>query len=67
MEITVNQQNYSLAETCSLQYMVNTILGQPVTGIAIAVNQQIVAKSNWGNHLLEPGDNITIIKATQGG
>lgn len=67
MEITVNQQNYSVSEACSLQQMLATVFTQPANGIAIAVNQEIVAKANWVTHLLNPGDHITIIKATQGG
>lgn len=67
MEITVNQQSYSVSEACSLQQMLDTVLLRPSKGIAIAVNQEIIAKSNWPNHFLKPGDNLTIIKATQGG
>jgi sulfur carrier protein len=67
MEITVNQQSYSVFDHCSLQQMLNTVFAQPVTGIAIAVNQEIISKNVWGTYPLNPGDNITIIKATQGG
>ena len=67
MDITVNHQNYSISEICSLQQMLDTILLQPSKGIAVAVNQEIIAKSNWPNHFLKPGDTLTIIKATQGG
>jgi len=67
MEITVNQQNYSVSDVCCLQHMVDTVLLQPTKGIAIAVNQEIIAKSNWETHRLNPGDSLTIIKATQGG
>jgi sulfur carrier protein len=67
MEITVNHQSYSVSEACSLQQMLDIVLLQPAKGIAIAVNQEIIAKSNWSNHFLKSGDNLTIIKATQGG
>ncbi|WP_295715677.1 sulfur carrier protein ThiS [Mucilaginibacter sp.] len=67
MDITVNHQNYSVSASCTLQQMFNTVSLQPVTGIAIAVNQEIIAKSNWATYLLQPGDHVTIIKATQGG
>ena len=67
MEITVNQQNYSVSDVCCLQQMVDTVLLQYTKGIAIAVNQEIIAKSNWETYFLKPGDNLTIIKATQGG
>jgi sulfur carrier protein len=67
MEVTVNQQSYSISENCALQYMVDHVLMLPVNGIAIAVNQEIIVKSDWGNHILKSGDHLTIIKATQGG
>lgn len=67
MEITVNQQNYSISEVCSLQQMIDHVLMLPAKGIAIAVNQEIVNKNRWANHFLKSGDKLTIIKATQGG
>lgn len=67
MEIIVNQQNYSVSDVCTVQQMVDTVLALPVKGIAIAVNQEIIAKNNWTTHILQPGDNLTIIQATQGG
>ncbi|MBD0823300.1 sulfur carrier protein ThiS [Aestuariibaculum marinum] len=39
----------------------------PQIGIAVAINQQIISKTNWANQLLQDGDNILIIQATQGG
>ena len=36
-------------------------------GVAVAVNNQVVAKSEWNNALLKENDKITIIRATQGG
>ena len=36
-------------------------------GIAIAVNQTVISKSEWNKTQLKENDNITIIKATQGG
>jgi sulfur carrier protein len=67
MEITVNQQHYSVSDTCCLQQMLDTVLLRPAKGIAIAVNQEIISKTNWQTCQLQPGDSITIIKATQGG
>lgn len=67
MEITVNQQVYHLTEVCSVQQMLATVFTQPVKGMAVAVNQIIVPKTSWQTHLLQPGDQVIIIKATQGG
>ena len=36
-------------------------------GVAVAVNNQVVTKGEWGNALLNENDKITIIRATQGG
>lgn len=67
MEITVNQQSYSVSQTCSLQQLLTSVISQPANGIAIAVNQEIISKGNWDTYALQPGDNIAVIKATQGG
>ncbi len=67
MEITVNQQTYTVPETCNVQNMLIAVLQQPVNGFAVAVNQVIVSKVDWERHLLYPGDQIILVKATQGG
>ena len=36
-------------------------------GIAVAVNQQVIPRSNWSNYTLNDKDSILVIKATQGG
>ena len=36
-------------------------------GIALAVNEKVVPKSEWDNFKLNNNDNVLIIKATQGG
>jgi sulfur carrier protein len=36
-------------------------------GIAVAVNNAVVPKSEWQNKILNENDKITIIRATQGG
>ncbi len=67
MEIIVNQQNYSVTEHCSLQQLLSVVIQQPIKGVAIAVNEIIIPKTNWETYLLNAGDQIILIKATQGG
>lgn len=67
MEITVNQQNHQLKEACSVEQMLSIVLAQEAKGIAVAVNQTIISKSQWRAHLLQEGDQVMLIKATQGG
>ena len=67
MEITVNQKNYDLEEACSVEQMLSAVLQTEAKGIAVAINQNIVSKSNWRSHQLKKGDQVMLIKATQGG
>ena len=39
----------------------------PATGIAIAVNNRMVPRSEWDSYTLHEGDSILIIKAVCGG
>lgn len=67
MEVTINQQNYTVSEVCSVEQLLTVALNLSATGVAVAVNQTIVPKSDWNTHLLHPQDQIMLIKATQGG
>ena len=39
----------------------------PATGIAVAVNNRMVPRTEWDSHTLQDGDKILIIKAVCGG
>ncbi|MFC1222772.1 sulfur carrier protein ThiS [Pedobacter suwonensis] len=67
MEVTINNQNYQLNESCSIEQMLTAVISTETNGIAIAVNQTIISKSVWDTYLLNPGDQVIVIKATQGG
>lgn len=67
MEVTVNQQHFNIPENCNVQNLLADVLQRPLQGLAIAVNENIVPKNQWETCKLNSGDNIIIIKATQGG
>ena len=67
MEITVNNQSLTLNGSSSVSQLLSAVLKIPGTGIAVAVNQAIVSKSDWTEYLLQPGDRVVLIKPTQGG
>ena len=67
MEITVNNKPFTLIGAFSITRLLLDVLQIPATGIAVAVNQTIVSKSVWSDYLLKPGDQLVLIKATQGG
>lgn len=67
MEIFINNQQHTVSENTSLQTLVNAQLGDKQKGVAIAINDTVIPKSNWENHVVKSNDIILIIKATQGG
>lgn len=67
MEITVNHQTFTLPETVSVAHLVAAVLQVSPNGIAVAVNQSVVSKPDWEKHVLRHGDQVMLIKATQGG
>ncbi|MBL4754352.1 MAG: sulfur carrier protein ThiS [Flavobacteriales bacterium] len=67
MEITVNnkpikvQSNLKLSEYLSAHSLSNA------RGTAVAVNDCVIAKSEWQRLVLQENDQVLIIRATQGG
>ncbi len=66
MNITVNNNAQIIDESTRLNSLISQ-LNIEEKGIAIAVNLNVIQKSEWNNTELKENDNITIIKATQGG
>jgi sulfur carrier protein len=67
MNITLNDKKFSVSENTNLYNLVVSQLGDKQNGIAVAVNDSVIPKSNWETHTIQSNDNILIIKATQGG
>ncbi len=64
LQINSEQKEFfgkNISELVQLLQMENT------NGIAFAVNEKAISKSNWENFELKENDKILIIKATQGG
>ncbi|WP_158856069.1 sulfur carrier protein ThiS [Lunatibacter salilacus] len=67
MDITVNNEPYQISDSCSITQLLLDHVRQKPAGIAVAVNQSVIPKSEWGRTFICSGDNIVLIKATQGG
>ncbi|WP_138479046.1 sulfur carrier protein ThiS [Dyadobacter bucti] len=67
MEITVNDQSTEIPEHHSVQQLLATLFPDSSKGIAVAVNQYVLPRSEWPAYILRPQDRIMLIKATQGG
>jgi len=66
INIKVNNTIHQFQADSSLGIVLNE-LEIATNGIAVAVNQNIITKTNWNTQTLNEGDEVLIIKATQGG
>lgn len=64
--VNVNNTSHTFNSPSNLQDLL-TQLDISEKGIAVAVNNQIISKSDWNRRELAEGENILIIRATQGG
>lgn len=64
--VDVNQKKHQFSEQLTLMELVENLNIQ-TNGIAIAINSEVVKKSDWDNHTLKHDDAILIIQSTQGG
>jgi len=67
MEITINHKNFTLGDAAGLREALQAVQVTDTNGVAIAVNNQVVPRADWPGYVLQPGDKITLIRATQGG
>ncbi|WP_244299578.1 sulfur carrier protein ThiS [Aquimarina algiphila] len=66
MTVNVNNQNQSISENSSISALLEQ-LDIVAKGIAIAINNEIISKEKWNEIQVQKEDQVTIIKATQGG
>ncbi|MDA3817874.1 MAG: sulfur carrier protein ThiS [Prolixibacteraceae bacterium] len=67
MEVFVNNQKQTVEADYNLTQLFNHLDIETPGGTAVALNNSVVPRANWEKQLLKNGDNILIIKATQGG
>jgi sulfur carrier protein len=66
MRVTVNGGPDDVPAGTSVEVMV-TGLGRGRAGIAVAVNDEVVPRSQWSSVELVDGDRVEILTAAQGG
>ena len=68
MELKINHQIKQFsADALSIQALLDIEIPQKQNGIAVAINNTVIPKSDWNSHSLNQTDEILIISATQGG
>lgn len=64
--VEVNQKKHQVLENSTLQDLIMNLNIQ-TNGIAIAINNHVIKKTDWDSKGLQNSDDILIIKSTQGG
>jgi len=68
MELLLNNQpKHFNAERLTIQALLDMEVPKKQKGIAIAINNCVIPKSDWNSYFLTANDQILIISATQGG
>jgi len=68
MELKINNQTKQFAtDSLTVQALLDLEIPIKQNGIAVAINNTVIPKSNWNLYPLQETDDILIISATQGG
>lgn len=67
MKIKVNSNNFELEKSNQLIILMKQLSLAEKSGIAVAVNAEVIQKKEWNNFLLNENDEVVIIEAAQGG
>ena len=66
MKVQVNNSEMILEENVSIRSILEKT-NSPTEGVAFAVNDSVVPRSQWDSFVIKENDNILIIKAARGG
>ena len=66
MIIKVNNKEIDIPQQSNLSFLIDT-MQLPAAGVAAAVNNKLITKTEWDTFILSENDNVVIIKAACGG
>jgi sulfur carrier protein len=66
MQLTVNGEPRVVPAGTTVDQVVPTVTGQP-SGVAAAVNGEVVPRRAWPGTTLQDGDQVEVVTAVQGG
>lgn len=67
MIVYINNNIHNFSESVSISEALNLLGINASKGIAVAVNNKVITKSQWNTFLISENDKITLIRPTQGG
>lgn len=66
MKILVNNNELAVNDPVTIRDILK-LTGSPTEGVAFAVNNTVIPRSQWDSFSIKENDNILIIKAARGG
>jgi sulfur carrier protein len=67
MDVFVNNKRLELHSPSKIKDAIDALQIPSSNGMAVAVNNNVVPRSEWENYEIHHEDTITLIRATQGG
>lgn len=67
IEVLINGEMRLFKHPITVAEMLEILSLPSTVGLAIAVNEEVLSRSQWKEILLKPMDKVIIIKATAGG
>ncbi len=67
MTITINDNKTELPQDTTVKTLIMQLYPDTKGGIAVAINNKIVPKTQWDTHIIKQDDDIVIINAAYGG
>ena len=68
MQILINGEDKKVQPNLNITELITQLNMNPLkSGIAVAVDREVIPKSKWETFILEDGSVVEIIRAVQGG
>ena len=67
IRILLNDDEMSLAQSCTVDALLKQLSVIDVERVAVAVNDNVVRRSDWSSHQLNDDDRVLMIAPIQGG
>ncbi len=67
MKIFVNEEEKKVEENITISQLLEILKLNKVGGIAIAINEEVINRTQWTEKIINANDKVLIVKATQGG
>jgi len=65
-QILLNGEPYSIGSGCSITELLESFAGT-TRGSAVVVDDDIIPRSRWDAHRIEPGQRVELVTAVPGG